>query len=44
MYEIRTTQEFDDWLDNLRNRTAVLRIAARIDRLEQGNFGEDNEN
>ncbi len=40
MYEVRTTQEFDDWLDNLRNRTAVLRIAARIDRIEQGNFGD----
>ena len=40
MYEVRTTQEFDDWLDNLRNRTAVLRIAARIDRVEQGNFGD----
>lgn len=55
MYEVRTTQEFDDWLDQLRNRSAVLRIAARIDRIEQGNFGdtklitdeisgEDNEN
>ena len=40
MYEVRTTQEFDDWLDNLRNRTAVLRISARIDRIEQGNFGD----
>ena len=40
MYEVRTTQEFDDWLDNLRNRTAVLRIAARIDRVEQGNLGD----
>jgi putative addiction module killer protein len=40
MYEIRTTQEFDDWLDKLRNRTAVLRISARIDRIEQGNFGD----
>jgi putative addiction module killer protein len=40
MYEVRTTQEFDDWLDNLRNRTAVLRISTRIDRIEQGNFGD----
>jgi putative addiction module killer protein len=38
--EVRTTQEFDDWLDNLRNRTAVLRISTRIDRIEQGNFGD----
>jgi len=41
MYEVRTTEEFDDWLDNLRNRTAVLRISARIDRIEQGNFGDN---
>jgi len=40
MYEVRTTEEFDDWLDNLRDRTAVLRISARIDRVEQGNFGD----
>jgi len=40
MYEVRTTEEFDDWLDNLRDRTAVLRISARIDRIEQGNFGD----
>jgi putative addiction module killer protein len=40
MYEIRTTQEFDSWLDNLRDRTAIFRISARIDRIEQGHFGD----
>ena len=40
MYEVRTTEEFDDWLDNLRDKTAVLRISARIDRVEQGNLGD----
>jgi len=40
MYEIRTTPEFDSWLDNLKDRTAIFRISARIDRVEQGNFGD----
>jgi len=40
MYEVRTTSEFDNWLDNLKNRTAVLRISARIDRIQQGNLGD----
>jgi len=40
MYEVRTTEEFDDWLDNLKDKTTVLRLSARIDRVEQGNFGD----
>jgi putative addiction module killer protein len=40
MYEVRTTEEFDNWLDNLKDKTTVLRISARIDRVEQGNFGD----
>lgn len=39
-YEIRTTKEFDSWLENLRDRKTVFRIAARLDRVEQGNFGD----
>ena len=37
MYEVRTTSEFDHWLDNLKNRTTILRISARIDRIQHGN-------
>jgi putative addiction module killer protein len=40
MYEVRTTREFNTWLDHLKDRITVFRIAARIDRLEQGNFGD----
>jgi putative addiction module killer protein len=40
MYEVRTTSEFDNWLDNLKNKTAILRISARIDRIQHGNFGD----
>jgi putative addiction module killer protein len=34
------TAEFDDWLRALRDRTALFRIAARIDRLASGNPGD----
>jgi len=40
MYEVRTTEEFDDWMDNINDKTTVLRISARLDRVEQGNFGD----
>jgi putative addiction module killer protein len=40
MYEVRTTSEFDNWLDSLKNKTAILRISARIDRIQHGNFGD----
>jgi len=40
MYEVRTTEEFDDWMDNINDKTSVLRISARLDRVEQGNFGD----
>lgn len=31
---------FDEWLDNLRDAKARARIEVRLDRLEQGNFGD----
>lgn len=37
---IQTTEAFDDWFDNLKDRTAKARIQARIDRAEDGNFGD----
>jgi len=40
MYEVRTTEEFDDWMDNINDKTTILRISARLDRVEQGNFGD----
>ena len=38
-YEIEKTEVFDKWLKKLRDRKAVLVIAARLDRAKLGNFG-----
>ncbi len=38
-YEIKKTEAFDKWLKKLRDRKAVLAIAARLDRARLGNFG-----
>jgi len=40
MMEIRKTDVFVDWLDNLRDIRARARIQARIERLAAGNPGE----
>jgi putative addiction module killer protein len=37
---IQTTEIFDAWFDGLRDRKAKARIQARIDRAEEGNFGD----
>ena len=37
---IQTTEVFDDWFGNLKDRPAKARIQARIDRAEDGNFGD----
>ena len=38
--EIRKTEIFVGWLDNLRDSRAKARIIARLDRMEMGNFGD----
>lgn len=38
--EIRKTEIFVEWLDNLRDSRARTRIIARLDRMEMGNFGD----
>lgn len=40
MYEVRKTAVFAAWLSGLRDAGARARIAARIDRLALGNFGD----
>ena len=40
MISIYTTDEFDDWFVTLRDKQAQKRIQARIDRAEDGNFGD----
>lgn len=40
MIEILRSDTFDRWLSGLRDRRAVTRIAARLDRLATGNPGD----
>jgi len=40
MIEVRKTEIFTKWFDNLKDRKARARIQARIDRVEMGNFGD----
>ena len=37
---IYTTETFDNWFVALRDKQAIRRIQARIDRAEDGNFGD----
>ena len=43
LYEIKTTVVFDKWLKKLKDRSAKIRILARIDRVSHGNFGDIKE-
>lgn len=40
MMVIHTTELFNDWFVGLRDQQAKRRIQARIDRAEDGNFGD----
>ena len=40
MNSIQTTEVFDAWFAGLRDRQAVRRVQVRIDRAEDGNFGD----
>lgn len=40
MTSILTTDQFDKWYASLKDKIAIKRIQARIDRAEQGNFGD----
>lgn len=40
MYDVRRTPEFNDWLDGLRDDTAVAKVITRIARAEGGNLGD----
>lgn len=40
MYTILTTEAFDEWFANIKDRPTKARIQARIDRAEDGNFGD----
>lgn len=40
MISIQTTDTFDAWFASLKDKRAATRIQARIDRAEDGNFGD----
>ena len=40
MKSLQTTDVFDHWYDGLRDRQGRARIAARLRRVELGNFGD----
>jgi putative addiction module killer protein len=40
MNSILTTEVFDDWFASLKDAQAARRVQARIDRAEDGNFGD----
>ena len=40
MYTIYTTKIFDGWFSRLNDKQTKTRIQARIDRVEEGNFGD----
>jgi putative addiction module killer protein len=40
MFVVRQTQEFQDWLDGLRDVKVQLRIVARLRLAEAGNLGD----
>ncbi len=40
MLEIRKTEIFENWFNNLKDKRAKVRIQARIDRVEMGNLGD----
>ena len=40
MYVVRQTEEFLAWLDDLQDKRAQVRIAARLRQVEAGNLGD----
>jgi putative addiction module killer protein len=40
MISIQTTDTFDEWFASLKDKRAATRIQVRIDRAEDGNFGD----
>ncbi|WP_439544789.1 type II toxin-antitoxin system RelE/ParE family toxin [Sandarakinorhabdus sp.] len=42
MFEIRLTAAFLDWLTGLKDIQGRARIAKRLDRMADGNFGDAN--
>ena len=39
-YELRSTAQFDKWFSRLKDRSTRIKILARLNRIENGNFGD----
>jgi putative addiction module killer protein len=39
-YELRSTDQFDKWLSKLKDRSVRIKVLARLNRVENGNFGD----
>ena len=37
---VKTTPEFDAWLAGIKDKVKRIRLARRLDRVQQGNFGD----
>ncbi len=39
-YELRSTNQYDKWFARLKDSSVIVRVLARLDRIENGNFGD----
>lgn len=39
-YKLRSTNQYDKWFSKLKESTAKIRVLARLNRVENGNFGD----
>lgn len=39
-YKLRSTKQYDKWFSRLKESTVKIRVLARLNRLENGNFGD----
>lgn len=40
MYQVKKTQEFDDWLDSIKDNIARIRLNRRLDKAQRGLLGD----
>jgi len=40
VYELKSTNLFEKWLAKLKDRSGKIKILARLDRVQNGNFGD----
>ena len=43
MFEVREAKNYTKWIKGLKDRRARIRIGMRIERLQQGNFGDSKD-